>query len=88
MIIVKSMLRFSRSNGLRWNAVFNAPRRVATQISRVIEPDVSVWWTQERPGLYLLMANAQRDIPLNPPSMGDFFANTLQIKISIRLRKQ
>jgi tetratricopeptide (TPR) repeat protein len=40
---------FSRSNGLRWNAVFDAPRRVVAQISSVIKRKVSVCWTQEHP---------------------------------------
>jgi hypothetical protein len=43
---------FSRSNGLRWNAVFDAPRRVVAQISSVIKRKVSVCWTQEHPELH------------------------------------
>jgi hypothetical protein len=42
----------SRSNGLRWNAVFDAPRRVVTRISSAIKLNVSVCWTHEHPELH------------------------------------
>jgi ADP-heptose:LPS heptosyltransferase len=62
-------LENSRSNGLRRNAVFDAPRRVVAQISSIIKRKVSVWWTQERPGLH---SHAERgnEVFQNPPLRG------------------